>query len=239
MEEKMFRTYLIIPILFLCFVFQGCATLEYFDGSSKEEIKRFKMPRDEMRNEMAKLKIENANLQEQMDTLREENQRIRDENENKNKMARMRDKNEVLNEQISMLKEENQRIGDENQVLAKKLTEFQPKHETLAARSYELEKDIQKLKIKVLSGDGNLISAKKMAKKLRNMGYEIELIHYAPRSNFLRDTVYFAPKFQDDAKRLMPALGSKAISRPLTWPSIFDLIVVTGKKSLKIVSRKK
>ncbi len=64
----MFRAYSIILILPLCFIFQGCAALEYFDGSSKEEIKRFKMSKDEMWNEMEKLKAENADLQGQIDT---------------------------------------------------------------------------------------------------------------------------------------------------------------------------
>ena len=223
----MFRAYSIILILPLFFIFQGCAALEYLDGSSKENIKKFRMSKDEMWNEMEKLKAENADLQGQIDTSKEENQRIRDENENK--MARMRDKNELLNEQIGKLKEENQRISNENQVLAKKVTKPQLKHVTLSSKSHELEKDIRQLKIKVLSGNGNIDSAKRMAKKLRNMGYEIELIHYAPRSNFSRNVVYFASKFQDDAKRLVPTLGSKARSKPLTWPSIFDLIVVTGK----------
>ena len=223
----MFRAYSIILILPLCFIFQGCAALEYFDGSSKEEIKRFKMSKDEMWNEMEKLKAENADLQGQIDTLKEENQRIRDENENK--MARMRDKNELLNEQISMLKKESQRIINENQILAKKLTEFQLKHETLASRSHELEKDIRKLKIKVLSGDGNLSSAKEMASKLRNMDYKVELIHYAPRSNFSRNVVYFAPKFQKEAERLAFSLGGNTVVKTLSWASVFDLIAVTGK----------
>ncbi len=144
-------------------------------------------------------------------------------------MARMRNKNELLNEQISKLKEENQRISNENQVLAKKVTKPQLKHVTLSSKSHELEKDIRQLKLKVLSGNGNIDSAKRMAKKLRNMGYEIELIHYAPRSNFSRNVVYFAPKFQKEAERLAFSLGGNTVVRPLTWGSVFDLIAVTGK----------
>jgi len=223
----MSRAYLIILILHLGLISQGCSTLEYLDGSSKEEIKRFKMTKEEMHNEIERLKTENVDLQSQINSSREENQRIRDENEKE--MARMRDENEVLNEQINKLKEEGQRISDENQVLAKKLTSLELKYKTISTESDESKKDIRKLKIKVLCGDGNLNSAKEMAKRLMKMGYNIGSIHYAPRFNFSRDTVYFAPKFQDDAKRLVPSLGSNAISKPLTWPSIFDLIVVTGK----------
>lgn len=215
----MIRACLIIFIVHLCFIFQGCATSEHLEGSSKEEAEEFKMTKEEMWNEMERLKVENANLQRQIDTLREENQRIRDENENK--IAEVKDENELLNEQINKLKEENKTIGDENQVLTEKLTKLQ--------LQYELEKDIGKLRVKVLSGDGDLSSAKEMAKKLKNMGYQIELFGYAPRSNFFRNTVFFAPKFENEAKRLVLSLGGNAITKPVTWSSIFDLIVVTGK----------
>jgi hypothetical protein len=93
----------------------------------------------------------------------------------------------------------------------------------------ELEEDKQELRVKVLSGDGDLSSAREMAEKLTHMGYKIRLIHYAPRSNFSRNTVYFAAKFENEAERLVRSLGGNAISKPITWFSIFDLIVVTGR----------
>jgi len=211
----MLRAYLIILILHLGLIFQGCASLEYLDGSTEEEIKKFNMTKDEMWNEMQRLKIENAKLQEQINILREEDQRIRDEDEIK--MASMRDQNGSFNEQINSLKEENQRLSDENQGLRKELTMLQLR--------YERGKSI----IKVLSGDGDLNSAMKMEKKLRNMDYNIILIDYAPRSNFLRNTVFFARKFQKEGKQLAFSLGDNTIAKPLSWYSIFDLIVVTGK----------
>jgi DNA anti-recombination protein RmuC len=223
----MSRTYLIILILHLGFFFQGCAPLEYLDGSPKEEIERFKMAKVEMWDEMERLKTENVDLQSQINALSEENQRIRDENEKE--MAGMRDENEALNEQINRLKEESQRASEESQVLANKLTDLQEESKAISSESDELKRDIGKLKIKVLSGDGNLNSAKDMAKSLMKMGYRVGAILYAPRSDFPQDTVYFAPEFQEDAKQLLPRLGSNAISKPLTWPSTFDLIIVTGK----------
>ena len=233
----MFRTCFIILILNFYFIFPSCAALEYLDGSSKEEVKKFKMTKGEIWNEMEKLKIESLMLQGQKITLREKSQRIRDEKENK--LTRMRDKNEHLNEQISKLKEENQRIRDENQLFAEKATKLQPKHKTLSSKSYELEKDIGKLRIKVLSGDGDLSSSKEMTKKLRNMSYKIKLAGYAPRSNFLRNTVYFAPKFQNEAKHLVFNLGGNTVHKPLSWTSVFDIIVVTGRSPLRIVTKKK
>ena len=101
----------------------------------------------------------------------------------------------------------------------------QTKHYILTANL----QDVTTLKLKVLSGDGDLNSAKKMAKKLRNMGYKIKLIDRAPQSSFLRNTVFFALGFQDEAKRLGFSLGDNTILKPLSWSSIFDIIVVTGK----------
>jgi len=232
----MFRTCFIILILNFYFIFPSCAALEYLDGSSKEEVKKFKMTKGEIWNEMEKLKIESLVLQGQKITLREKSQRVRDEKENK--LTRMRDKNEHLNKQISKLKEENQRIRDENQLFAEKATKLQPKHITLSSKSYELEKDIGKLRIKVLSGDGDLSSSKEMTKKLKNMGYKIKLAGHAPRSNFLRNIVYFAPKFQNEAKHLVFNLGGNTVHKPLSWTSVFDIIVVTGRSPLRIVTKK-
>lgn len=232
----MSRGFIIILILQLGFFIHGCTTLEYIDGSSKEEIKKFKLAGYGMRNEMEKVRAENVNLQRQIDILNilgKEKQRIIDENENEiagmrgeneSKIARIRGENELLNEEIKKLKSENQRVKYENKSLVKILTR---QKETLSSKSHALEKDIQGLKIKILSIDSKN-SAEKMAKKLRAIGYEIKSISYAPRSNFLRNTVYFAPEFKDKAEQLVASLGGKTRFKPLNWPSVFDLIIVTG-----------
>ena len=98
--------------------------------------------------------------------------------------------------------------------------------EKIATIQAELEKDIRKLKIKVLTGDGNLNSAKEMAKRLRGLGYNIKLIDRAPRSNFTTSTVYYAPDAKNEAERLMSSLDGNLILKPISWSSIFDIIVV-------------
>ena len=211
----MIRAYLIIFIVYLCLIFQGCATSEHLEASSKD-IERFKMTKEEMWDEIQKLKIKNWKLERQIGVLEKENQRIRDQNE-------------LLNEQINKLKEESQVVRDQNQALAKKLNTLQLKYETSSSESYPPEEDIREIRIKVLTGDGNLDSAKEMAKKLRQMGYEIESIDRAPQSDFLQNTVFFAPEFQYKAKRLVSRLGGNTIVKPLSWYSIFDIIIVTGK----------
>ena len=319
----MYRGFIIVLIMQLGFFIHGCTTLEYIDGSSKEELKKFKMSKYGMINEMEKIRAENVNLQRQIDilntlvkekqriidekeskiaglrgenqnelarireenvllneqirTLKSESQRIIDEKENKiaglrgenqNELARIREENELLSEQIRTLKSESQRIIDEkeskiaglrgenqnelarireeNELLSeqiKNLTKENQKvkyenkslvkiltrqKETLSSQSHALEKYIQKLKIKVLSIDSKN-SAEKMAKKLREIGYDIKSISYAPQSKFSRNTVYFTQEFKDEAEQLTVSLGGNTTFKPLNWPSVFDLIVVTEK----------
>lgn len=124
----------------------------------------------------------------------------------------------LLSDQISKVKEKKQKIGDENKIFAKqRLTRHQ------------LNNDIGQLKIKVLSGNGHLNSALKMAQRLKKMAYKITRIDSAPRSDFSRNTVFFARNVESQGRRLVASLGGQTICKPLSWHSAFDLIVVTGK----------
>jgi septal ring factor EnvC (AmiA/AmiB activator) len=147
-------------------------------------------------------------------------------------LEKLKKENQRLRTQINIYKKDNQRLREENKDLSTKLAKLatlKQRSDTYASKSYELQNDVTKIKMKVLSGDGDLNSAREMAIKLKTMGYEIALIHYASRSNFLQHTVYSTPKFQDEAKRIVSDLGGDTIYKPLSWPSIFDIIVTTGK----------
>ena len=89
----------------------------------------------------------------------------------------------------------------------------------------------------MLSGDGDINSAEAMANELENLGYKIYYKDMAPRSNFSQNTVFFAPEFENEGKRLADSLGGQAVLKPLSWPSMFDIIIVTGKKPAEIVSK--
>jgi len=225
----MIRSFLITLILCVGFVLHGCGALEYADGSSQNEIEKFKLSEDEMWNELKKAKNENIQLKNQVNALQKENQRIRDEN--KIKISLMQDQTGSLDEQIGALKEENQMLTDENKALLQKVSTRQGEYEAPASESHDLGKYLWGLKIKVLSGDGDLGSAIEMSKRLREKGCAIESIQYAPRSNFSQNTVYSKPESQEKAERLVSFLGSTTIYKQLTWPSAFDIIVVTGKAS--------
>lgn len=242
----MCRGFIIVLIMQLGFFIHGCTTLEYIDGSSKEELTKFKMSKYGMIREVERIKAENETLKRQIDilnTLVKEKQKIIDEKEstiarlseenqskiaglkgeNEDELVRLREENELLSEQIKNVTKENQKIKYENKSLVKILTR---QKSTLLSQSNALKKYIQRLKIKVLSIDSKN-SAEKMAEKLNEIGYEIKSVSYAPQSKFSRNTVYFTQEFKDEAEQLAVSLGGNTTFKPLNWPSVFDLIVVT------------
>jgi len=85
------------------------------------------------------------------------------------------------------------------------------------------------IKIKVLSGDGNIASARDVSKKLGKMGYRVKLIDKAPRSDFDTTIVFYGKDHRTAAETMAKRLGNGTATRPLTWSSDFDIIVVTGR----------
>lgn len=225
----MLRAYLMVLALWGGFGFYGCAGIDQPDRDVKAEpmAQATQGTKDEAWIEKERLRLENAELQRQIAVLNAENQRIIREHENK--MARLKTLNQLLNKEIEALREENRGTMSENLLVKRKQSQLQGRKELATHEQEESQADVRSLKIKVLSGDGNVASAQEMAKKLRSMGYSIRAVDLAPQSNFLRDTVYFKSKSRQQAKRLLSRLGSNAILKPLTWPSVFDLIIVTGK----------
>jgi len=225
----MLRAYLMVLALWGGFGFYGCAGIDQPDRDVKAEsmAQVTQGTKDEAWIEKERLRLENAELQRQIAVLNAENQRIVREHENK--MARLKTLNQLLNKEIEALREGNRGTMSENLLLKRKQSQLQGRKELATHEQEESRADVGLLKIKVLSGDGNLASAQEMAKRLGGMGYEIKAIDLAPQSSFLRDTVYFTSRSRLQAKRLLSHLGSDAILKPLTWPSVFDLIIVTGK----------
>jgi len=87
---------------------------------------------------------------------------------------------------------------------------------------------LKSIRRKVLSGDGRIDSARRMAKRLTAMGYRVESVGMAESSDYPANTVYFAAKYKPEAKALAAKIGKDTIVKPLTWKSVFGLIVVTG-----------
>jgi hypothetical protein len=87
---------------------------------------------------------------------------------------------------------------------------------------------LKSIRIKVLSGDGKIGSAKQMAKRMTSMGYKVESVGMADHTDYPAITIYSAPKYKKEAKTLAKKLGKETITKPLTWKSVFNIIVVTG-----------
>ncbi|MCK4911647.1 MAG: LytR C-terminal domain-containing protein [Thermodesulfovibrionales bacterium] len=80
--------------------------------------------------------------------------------------------------------------------------------------------------IKVLSGTGDMGSARVLAQKLMNEGYKVNRVDIAP-TRFARNTVFYSEGFNSVAVEIADSISLHAVVRPLTWGSSFDIIVVT------------
>jgi hypothetical protein len=58
------------------------------------------------------------------------------------------------------------------------------------------------------------------------MGYRVEDIGTATRTDYEVNTIYFASDYKTEGQRLAARLGGKTIAKPLTWSSVFHIIVV-------------
>ena len=83
------------------------------------------------------------------------------------------------------------------------------------------------LRIKVLSGDARLSSARNLALQLQKLGYIVDRIDLAPKS-FSATTVYFAAGLNNHGSEIASQLPG-SVTKPLTWKSVYDIIVVSGK----------
>jgi predicted nuclease with TOPRIM domain len=180
---------------------------------SDQAAKKPNMSKTQMKEELEKLRSENQQLKFENDLLLNENQKISDI---KNQVSALREENERLNNDIKSLETKIAWQNVEKEELEKKLS-----------ISNE-QGDGDTLKIKVLTGDGNPASAKEMSDRLKQLGYQVKAIDRASRTTFVKNTVYFAPASRNEAEALVARLNGEAVLKPLTWTSVFDIIVVTG-----------
>lgn len=151
-------------------------------------------------------------------------------------IAHLNEQIAALNKEVKTLKTELQQIKEDEQEEAGEdslnnqtdAVKEETIKKALDAKRVSLKKEatIKPLKIKVLSGNGKLSVARGMSKKLTGMGYKIEDIGVASRKDFKTNTIYFAAEYQKEAESLSAKLGDTATSKPMTWPSVFHIIVV-------------
>ncbi len=238
----MMKRQYIIAILILGFFSQGCIAFKYPDGSSQKQIIELNASNEAMLQEIERLQQENKELEEQNEYLQTKHGDQTNSNSQDNQLEPMADSDE----QIFDFKVENNEPENEYQEQLNDQTDYEltekelnnavekefaiiNQNASMVSGSGNSRKDISKLKIKVLSGNGNINSAKFMKNKLISMGYLVSRIGSAPRSNFKQNTIYFSQSSKDDAFRLVSDYGGNIVAKPLTWNSVFDLIVVAAR----------
>jgi len=192
---------------------QGCGAFNFLKGNSGES-KEVEKIEGNVEQEIARLKAENIDLKQQIAYLKK-----------------------VSKESLEDVHKELEKVKSERDALIEALTKQSTGTQRHSERILGTKRDATEsskegskdLKIKILSGDGDLGSARMMAKRLKEMNFEIRLIGHAPRSDFRANTVYYKPQFERQGRLLVSQLGDNTVMKPLTWSSIFDLIIVTGK----------
>lgn len=81
-------------------------------------------------------------------------------------------------------------------------------------------------RIKIVSGDGMPLSAKQLSMQMKDMGYNVDRVDVAP-FDFDKPTVFYAPGFKGSAESLAQDVKAIGGVKPLTWKSIYDIIVVS------------
>ncbi len=157
------------------------------------------------------------------------------------------EENEQLKQQVQKLSTEKQEPGGTAELAAmatpsekeapkvaeEKITE--PPKEKVAetpqvapAQTVHEKKDtgLKSIRVKVLSGNGKMSSAKKMAQRLTKFGYRVAVVGMAATPDYATDIVYYKSGFEKKAADMARKIGGKTITKPLTWSSVFDIIVV-------------
>ena len=208
------RIICIITLVF-CLATSGCAGLDS-GRNTTEELQRSKASIAQLNEQVASVNKELTLLKSEVQKMKEaeaakkESSVAGETGTSKEKdaaVAEMGKKAQVKEVDISK-KDEIKKSADEKQSMEGK------------------ESSLKDLKVKVLSGNGKLPTARLMSKRLISMGYRVEDIGTATRTDYTVNTIYFNSGYKTEAQRLAAQLGGKTIAKPLTWSSVFHIIVV-------------
>jgi hypothetical protein len=202
---------------------QQVARLESENQGYQAMIKDKQAKITKLEAELASLSFSNDALKTLLDKKMAEINKLHAGNGNLNETSRQKESQagadstvieiEALKKQIDQLRAERDALQNE-----KTSNEAQPVK-------------LRTVRLKVLAGNGKPASAKEMVRMVEALGYKVERVDKAPTANFSQDTVFYAPDARNDADHIAKRLGGRAMVKPLTWPSVFNLIIVTGKAS--------
>lgn len=218
----MFARMLCIVSLVFCVTTMGCVSSRYSDRTAGDELRKSKASIDALNDQMAALNKEIAALKKELQQIKEEKQREvegadREDVSSSDQTATAEEKviasvpgpeKRDKIQEIDIVKEEIKKAPEEKPIVSQK------------------EVTIKALRMKVLSGNGKLSAARDMSTKITKMGYKIDDIGLASRSDFKMTTIYYAPEYRKEADNLAARLGGEAVSKLMTWPSVFHIILV-------------
>ena len=201
------RSLFLVALLALVTVLSGCLVTQSAYVQKEEEVNSLTKNNTELAARSEKLQAENSELKKQLaakdDLLQKRSEEI----------ARQDAKQAAMVNEVDRMKAQQA-----------KSREPDIKETPAAGKSA----GIKSIRMKVLSGEGKIDSAKRMAKRLTAMGYKVETVGMAESTDYPANTVYFTAKYKKEAKALASRLGRDTIVKPLTWKSVFSIIVVTG-----------
>jgi hypothetical protein len=214
------RMMISVPLLLLLVTTTGCTILRFIDNSSPEEMLKFETSKDELWNQARALENEKAACQK----------RLADQQAEIARMSR-----ELNFWQIEIAQADKQ-VAELHKTVDGLNAQMKQRQESTVQASPPPPKETGKeinpgnktVKIKILAGDGKMASARSLAKRLGKMGYRVTRIDQAPRSDFKVNTVFFGTGNKTAAATLAKHLGKNTVIKPLSWPSIFNIIIVTG-----------
>lgn len=85
---------------------------------------------------------------------------------------------------------------------------------------------VKETKIKIVSGDGMPLSAKRLSRILQDKGYDIDRIDVAPYT-FDKIVVFYAKGFELTAQKLANEVNADGGIKPINWKSVYDIIIVS------------
>jgi hypothetical protein len=232
-DDKILRRGSMVLIMIFCMTVSGCAASRYFNASSDEDMKKFRASKDDLWTDLKRLKQENEacqlalqGKQEDVDQLRVQVLNLTKRNIEARKIEPLSMTKAIPAKIVKTVAEENVRKDQATPREEKRV----PAEERDAIETAAADQGIKAkvLKVKVLSGNGKIASAKAMSERLTKLGYKVADTSFAHRSNFAVTTVYYAPDYKREAQRLVLQLGGGAVFRPLSWSSVFHVIVVAG-----------
>ena len=78
------------------------------------------------------------------------------------------------------------------------------------------------------SKGGDMRSARRISMLLGKHGYGVKVSDRSDSGEFDLDTVFYREGYAIAGRKVAGIIGMGAVTRPLTWSTVYDIIIVTG-----------